>query len=125
MSGWNREVEEHHGWRAHVAIVAVLAAWLVMGGFSASVMANGVTQREVQGRVASVDAATGTMVVVSEFRGKTTRVTLKAAPGVRIFDCATEQTSLERVRKGMSVSAFYEVVGADGVVNLIVVEPAR
>lgn len=113
MNRWTREV------------VTILAACLVVGGLGASAGANGVNQREIQGRIVSVDAAAGTMVVASEFRGKTTRVTLKTAPRVRIFDCATEQTSLDRVRKGMSVSAFYEVVGADGVVNLIVVEPSR
>ena len=87
--------------------------------------ANGVTQREIQGRVVSVDAATGTLVVAREFRGKTTRVTLKASPAVRVFSCADAVSPLERVKKGMMVSAFYEVVGADGVVNLIVVEPER
>ena len=87
--------------------------------------ANGVNQREIQGRIVSVDAAAGTMVVASEFRGRTTRVTLKAAPKMRVFDCASEKMGLDRVKKGMSVSAFYETVGSDGVVNLIVVEPAR
>ena len=87
--------------------------------------ANGDTQREVQGRVVSVDAAAGTLVVTQEFRGKTTRVTLKATPTVQVFACADERAGLDRVRAGMVVSAFYEVVGADGVVNLIVVEPAR
>ena len=87
--------------------------------------ANGVNQREIQGRIVAVDAAGGTMVVASEFRGKTTRVTLKATPKIRVFDCVSETMGLDRIRKGMSVSAFYEVVGSDGVVNLIVVEPAR
>ena len=87
--------------------------------------ANGVTQRDIQGRIVSVDAASGTMVVASEFRGRTTRLTLKATPKVRVFDCTSETMGLAGVRKGMSVSAFYEVVGTDGVVNLIVVEPAR
>ena len=98
------------------------AVWLVG---PAPAEANGVTQREVQGRVESVDAAGGTLVVAREFRGKTTRVTLRAAPGMRVFACVDERGGLDRVRTGMIVSAFYEVVGADGVVNLIVVEPAR
>jgi hypothetical protein len=102
-------------WLALVTLLAV----------PVTVTANGVNQREIQGRIVSVDAAAGTMVVASEFRGKTTRVTLKAAPKVRVFDCTSEQMGLDRVRKGMSVSAFYEVVGSDGVVNLIVVEPTR
>jgi hypothetical protein len=110
-------------WRARAATAGALAAWLV--GSTGIAEANGVNQREVQGQVASVDAAAGTLVVVSEFRGKTTRVTLKAAPTVRVFGCTDERTSLDRIKKGMTVSAFYEVVGADGVVNLIVVEPSR
>jgi hypothetical protein len=102
------------------AIVTILFALL-----PGVVAANGVNQREIQGRLVSVDAASGTMVVASEFRGRTTRVTLKAAPKIRVFDCTSETMGLDGVRKGMSISAFYEVVGADGVVNLIVVEPAR
>jgi hypothetical protein len=113
---------------------AALAGWLAGLGPAAPVgpagaptpaEANGVTQREVQGRVESVDAAAGTLVVTREFRGKTTRLTLKVTPGMRVFTCADERASLDRVKAGMVVSAFYEVVGADGVVNLIVVEPAR
>jgi hypothetical protein len=94
-------------------------------GRAAPAEANGYTQREVQGRVVSVDAAAGTLVVAQEFRGKTTRVTLKAAPTVEVFACADERAGLDRVKTGMVVSAFYEVVGADGVANLIVVEPTR
>jgi hypothetical protein len=111
------------------APAGALATWLVASGFGmfqpGGAGANGVNQREIQGRVESVDAVAGTVVVASEFRGKTTRVTLRAAPKVRIFDCAAERTGLDQVRKGMTVSVFYEVVGADGVVNLIVVEPSR
>ena len=102
------------------AIVTILIALL-----PGVATANGVNQREIQGRIVSVDAASATMVVASEFRGRTTRVTLKTTPKVRVFDCTSETMGLDGVRKGMSVSAFYEVVGADGVVNLIVVEPAR
>jgi hypothetical protein len=86
--------------------------------------ANGVNQRDIEGRVVSVDPVAGTMVVASEFRGKTTRVTLKAGPKLSVFECADEAVGLDRVGKGMSVTTFYEVVGSDGVVNLIVVEPA-
>lgn len=136
-------------WRAGVATAGTLAVWLTGLGSGALVgpsrvtgggtppgpdarlvgpgpaEANGVNQREIQGRVESVDAAGGTLVVAREFRGKTTRVALRAAPGMRVFTCADERAALDRVRTGMIVSAFYEVVGADGVVNLIVVEPAR
>lgn len=107
--------------------LAALSAGAPIGsaGRAAPAEANGYTQREVQGRVVSVDAAAGTLVVAQEFRGKTTRVTLKAAPTVEVFACADERAGLERVKTGMVVSAFYEVVGADGVANLIVVEPTR
>jgi hypothetical protein len=107
--------------------LAMLSSGAPIGpsGPPAPAEANGDTQREVQGRVVSVDAAAGTLVVAREFRGKTTRVTLKAAPRVQIFACADERASLDRVKTGMVVSAFYEVVGADGVANLIVVEPTR
>ena len=111
--------------RARAVLAGALAVWLAAANPSRSADANGTTQREVQGRVESVDAATGTLVVAREFRGKTTRLVLKAAPGVRVFACADEHMGLDRVKTGMIVSTFYEVVGADGVVNLIVVEPAR
>ena len=99
---------------------AVLAVALVV-----PVAANGTTQREIQGRVESVDAAAGRLVVVRELRGKTVRVTLKATPASRVFACADERAGLDRLRAGMVVSAFYELIGADGVVNLIVIEPTR
>ncbi|MBI1846376.1 MAG: hypothetical protein HY294_05260 [Candidatus Rokubacteria bacterium] len=109
--------------------VAVGLALVVAGapsgptGRPAPAEANGDTQRQVQGRVVAVDAAAGTLVVAREFRGKTTRVMLTAAPTVQVFACADERASLDRVKAGMVVSAFYEVIGAEGVVNLVVVEP--
>ena len=112
-------------WRARAALAGALAVWFSAGGPGGHAEANGTTQREVQGRVESVDAATGTLVVAREFRGKTTRLVLKAAPAVQVFSCADERVGLDRIKRGMIVSAFYEVVGADGVVNLVVVEPAR
>lgn len=112
-------------WRARTASAVALAVWIIGAGPGGRAEANGTTQREVQGRVESVDAASGTLVVVREFRGKTTRLVLRAAPVVQVFNCADERVGLDRVKTGMVVSAFYEVVGADGVVNLIVVEPTR
>ena len=111
--------------RARAALAGALAVSLAAGGSGRRAEANGTTQREVQGRVESVDATTGTLVVAREFRGKTTRLVLKAAPAVRVFACADERVGIDRIKTGMIVSAFYEVVGADGVVNLVVVEPAR
>ena len=104
-----------------IATIAAVSTAALVG----SAAANGVTQREIQGRVVSVDAAGGTLVVARAFRGKTTQVTLKAAPAIRVFSCGEPRPTLEQVKTGMTVSAFYEVVGADGIVNLLVVEPAR
>jgi hypothetical protein len=118
--------------RPRVVIGGVLAVGLTMfvpaapiGPAGRPAEANGDTQREIQGRVVAVDASAGTLVVAREFRGKTTRVTLAAAPTVRVFACADERASLDRVKPGMVVSAFYEVVGTEGVVNLVVVESGR
>jgi hypothetical protein len=118
--------------RPRVVIGGVLAVGFAMfvpaapiGPAGRPAEANGDTQREIQGRVVAVDASAGTLVVAREFRGKTTRVTLAAAPTVRVFACADERASLDRVKPGMVVSAFYEVVGTEGVVNLVVVESGR
>ena len=109
--------------RTRIAAVVLASMVTLPGALVHSAEGNGVTQREIQGRVVSVDAASGTLVVAREFRGKTTQLTLKAAPSIRVFSCAEAGTNLARLKAGMSVSAFYEVVGADGVVNLVVVEP--
>ena len=109
--------------RARLLAVVLAGMAMLPSSLVRVAQGNGTTQREIQGRVVSVDAAGGTLVVAREFRGKTTQLTLKAAPAVRVFTCAEARPGLARVKAGMVVSAFYEVVGADGVVNLIVVEP--
>lgn len=106
-------------------VAAVLAATALAALGPGEAQANGDTQREVQGRVAAVDAAAGTLVVVHEFRGKTTRVSLRTPAAVPVYSCGAERLTLDRVKPGMTVSVFYEVVGADGVANTIVVEPPR
>jgi hypothetical protein len=108
-----------------VRLVGALLAGLIGVGVPGVGSANGITQREIQARVVSVDAASGTLVVAREFRGKTTRLTLKATSSVLIFACGGDAVSLDRVKPGVIVSAFYEVVGADGIANLIVIEPPR
>lgn len=87
--------------------------------------ANGAVQREIEGRVESVDAASGRLVIVREFRGRTWRVEVTAAPGSQVYTCSDERVGLDRLQAGMPLSVFYEVVGADGIANLIVTEPAR
>jgi len=110
--------------RRAAAVLGALASVLALLG-PGEARANGETQREVQGRVASVDTAAGTLVVVREFRGQTSHVPLRARAAVRVFVCGEASLTLDRVKPGMTVSVFYEVVGTDGVVNTIVVEPPR
>lgn len=87
---------------------------------------NGETQREVQARVVAVDAGRGAITVERQFRGKATRLALQVGPETRVFHCGQERAGLERVKTGMLVSVFYEVVGsAEGVVNLLVLERGR
>lgn len=104
------------------ALALGFAALLAVAGTAG---ANGATQREIQGRVVSADAGTGTFVVERTFRGKTARVSLKAAPTLTVFSCAGEAARLDGVKVGATVSVFYEATGSEGVANLIVIEPGR
>jgi hypothetical protein len=97
----------------------------ILGGARGLALGNGDKQREIEGRVISVDASARTLVVAREFRGKTARLTLRAGPGLTVFACGDESATLEGVKAGMVVSVFYEAVGSDGVANLVVIEPAR
>jgi hypothetical protein len=99
-----------------------LVSTLTLLGANAPALANGDVQREIRGRVVAVDARAGTVVVAREFRGKTTHVTLRAAPATRVLACSDERPTLDRVKTGMFVSVFYEVLGS--VANLVVVEPS-
>ena len=87
--------------------------------------ANGAVQREIEGRVESVDAASGRLVIVREFRGRTWRVEVTAAPASKVYACSDERVGLDRLQVGMPLSVFYEVVGSEGIANLVVTEPAR
>ncbi len=104
-----------------IALATAVAALGPAGG----VLANGEVQREIQGRVVSLDARAGRLVVEREFRGKTTRLAMRVAPAAAVYACGEERPTLDRVKPGMLVSVFYEVLGAEGVANLVVVEPAR
>jgi hypothetical protein len=106
---------------AGIGLVAVMA----LPGASSPALGNGDVQREIEGRVISVDAGARTLVVAREFRGKTARLTLRAGSGLTVFACGAESATFERVKTGMVVSVFYEAVGVDGVANLVVIEPAR
>jgi hypothetical protein len=105
------------------SVVGALLAVAVVCTSSGAVSANGAVQREIQGRLESVDAASGRVVVVREFRGRTWRVELTAAPGSKVYICADERAGLDRVRAGVPLGVFYEVVGSGGIANAIVIEP--
>jgi hypothetical protein len=111
--------------RVRFAVGTLLAALSIVSAPAGDAGANGAVQREIEGRVESVDAASGRLVIVREFRGRTWRVELTAAPGSKVYSCSTEQGGLERVQVGMSLGVFYEVVGAEGIANAIVIEPGR
>src|SRR5947199_178282 len=55
-----------------------LVAVMILPGASSPALGNGDVQREIEGRVISVDAGARTLVVAREFRGKTVRLTLRA-----------------------------------------------
>lgn len=115
------------GSRVGAAALAGLGTTLVLAVLSPPdvARANGDTQREIQGRVVAADPATGTLVVERAFRGKTARITLVASKDVRVFACAGETAGLDRVKRGATISVFYEVAGVEGVANMIVLEPGR
>ncbi len=104
-----------------IGVVTVVA----VGGASGPALGNGDVQREIEGRVVSVDARARTLVVAREFRGKTASLTLRAGPDLTVFACGDQSATLDRVKTGMVVSVFYEVLGSEGVANLVVIEPAR
>lgn len=109
--------------RAVAGVVLVTGA--AVAGAGGPALGNGDVQREIEGRVVSVDARARTLVVAREFRGKTTRLALRAGPNLTVFACGDESVALDRVKTGMVVSVFYEVLGSEGVANLVVIEPAR
>jgi hypothetical protein len=111
--------------RGQFAVGTLLAVLSTVGAPAGDAGANGAVQREIQGRVESVDAASGRLVIVREFRGRTWRVELTAPPGSKVYSCSNEQAGLERVQVGMPLGVFYEVVGAEGIANAIVIESGQ
>src|SRR5262245_60747168 len=101
------------------------AAWVVLGGAvllaastSGPALANGDVQREIEGRVVSVDTQAGAVVVAREVRGKTVRLRLRLRPDTTVFACGTARGTLDGLKTGANVSVFYEVLGTEGVANL-------
>jgi len=80
-------------------------------------------QREVLARVVSVNPHGGTFEVEREFRGKVWRLTLRVAPTTPIFTCERTKATLAELRPGDLVSVYYEVMGREGLANLVVIEP--
>ncbi|PWU24951.1 MAG: hypothetical protein C5B48_03765 [Candidatus Rokuibacteriota bacterium] len=103
----------------------VMAGTLALAASSGRALGNGDVQREIQGRVISVNPGSGTLVVARELRGKTTQLRLRMGPGTTVFACGGAAPTLDGVKPGGTVSVFYEVLGSEGVANLVVVEPGR
>ena len=103
--------------------VALLLAWLVLLGGGSRVEGNGDIQREIQARVVSVDQRSGTLEIERQFRGKVWRLTLKATPDTQIFTCSETDATLADMQAGDTVTVYYEPIGREGVVTLVVVEP--
>jgi hypothetical protein len=103
-------------------LVLVLAALaLVPAG---ETVANGrAVQREIVARVVSVNSQGGTVVVEREFRGKVWRLSLRVPPATPIYTCVQAGATLDELRAGDLVSVYYEVMGREGLANLVVIEP--
>jgi hypothetical protein len=105
-------------------ILPLITAIGLLLASSDRVSANGrEVQREVLARIVSVNSQAGTFVVEPEFRGTAGRVTLRLAPGSPIFSCSGITGAVAQLRPGDRVSVYYEVMGREGLVNLVVIEP--
>lgn len=103
--------------------LALLLAWLVLLVGGSRVEGNGDIQREIQARVVSVNQQSGTLEIERRFRGKVWRLTLKATPETQIFACSETEATLADMQAGDMVTVYYEPIGREGVVTLVVVEP--
>lgn len=109
--------------KAILPLISAAAFALVLAG---EISANGrEVQREVLARVVSVNTAEKTFVVEREFRDKIWRLTLHVAPTTPIFTCARAGATLAELRPGDLVSVYYEVMGREGMANLVVIEPRQ
>jgi hypothetical protein len=103
--------------------VAVLLAWLVVPVGISRVDGNGDTYRELQARVVAVDQQAGSLEIERQFRGKTWRVSLKLTPETLVFGCAEKEATPAALHAGDVVSVYYQPIGREGVVTLVVIEP--
>lgn len=104
---------------------ALLLSWLVLVAGGSRAEGNGDIQREIQARVVSVDHQSGTLGIERQFRGMAWRLTLKTTPDTQIFSCSETEATLAKVQAGDTVTVYYEPIGREGVVTLIVVEPKK
>jgi hypothetical protein len=81
-------------------------------------------QRDMVGRVVSVDAARGRLVVERTVQGKRFHVALRASPAAPVFACG-EAGRVADLRGGDRVGVWYEAAGREGIANLVAVEAAR
>jgi len=106
------------------AILSLVIALSFSLGLVSQIFANGrEVQREILARVVSVNSQAGTFVVEREFRGKVWRLTLRVAAATPIFTCGKAAATLAELRPGDLVSVYYEVMGREGLANLVVIEP--
>jgi hypothetical protein len=103
--------------------VAVLLLWLVVPVGLSRVYGNGDTYRELQARVVAVNQQAGSFEIERQFRGKTWRVTLKLTPETLVFGCLDNEAALAALQAGDVVSVYYQPIGREGVVTLVVIEP--
>jgi hypothetical protein len=103
--------------------VAWLLVWSVLCIGVARVDANGDIQRELQARVVAVDHQAGTFEIERQFRGQTWRFTLKFTPTTRLYSCGEKVPTLTELQAGDLVSVYYQPIGREGIVTLVVIEP--
>ena len=84
---------------------------------------NGDVQREIQARVVAVDHQAGSFEIERQFRGQTWRFTLKLTPTTLIYSCGEKVPTLVELQAGDLVSVYYQPIGREGVVTLVVIEP--
>jgi hypothetical protein len=65
----------------------------------------------------------GTFEIERQFRGQTWRFTLKRTPATLIYSCGEKVSTLTELQAGDLVSVYYQPIGREGVVTLVVIEP--
>lgn len=108
--------------QARILGTAALAAAAVAAALFVPALADGPVPREFEGRIESIDAATGAMTVVRAHGGRQTRLPLLANPAPEVFDCDSHPAGRSSVVRGLNVNVFYENAGSRAIASLVVVE---